>query len=273
MKKQFFSVYLCFFCFTCAFSPGLQAQSQLSGMVKDAAGKPLPAANVLLLNAADSSLVHGMLASEEGAYQFENVAPGSFLLSCTMIGYIQGFSQPFLVEDNSTRKEMDPMVLQENNTLLSEVQVVAKRPFLEQKIDRTVVNVSNSITNAGSNALEVLQRSPGVQVNRLTKSISLFGKEGIVIMINGKISRLPSDAVVQMLESMNAAHFGNVVRGGRAVREECATAIPWAARRSRWPWHDLRDLHIQRFSVEAAIEQINRPWPARAKARQPLGKR
>lgn len=210
MKKQFFSVYLCFFCFTCAFSPGLQAQSQLSGLVKDAAGKPLPFANVLLLNAADSSLVHGMLASEEGAYQFENVAPGSFLLSSSMIGYIQGFSQPFLIQENSARKEMEPMILQENNTLLSEVQVVAKRPFLEQKIDRTVVNVSNSITNAGSNALEVLQRSPGVQVNRLTKSISLFGKEGIVIMINGKISRMPSDAVVQMLESMNANNIDRI---------------------------------------------------------------
>ena len=208
-KQSFYAAIWLLLCFW-VFSPSLSAQSQITGTVKDAADKPLPFANVLLMNASDSSLVHGMLASSEGVYQFDHVSPGLFLLSFSMIGYEQWFTQPFNIEENNTKKEIEPVILHENNTMLSEVQVVAKRPFLEQKIDRTIVNVANSITNAGGNALEVLQRSPGVQVNTLTKSISLLGKEGIVIMINGKISRQPSEAVVQMLESMNANNIDHI---------------------------------------------------------------
>ncbi len=121
-----------------------------------------------------------------------------------MLGFELLFSKKVTFTETVTRKELEPVVLQDNTALLNEVTVVAKRPFLEQKTDRTIVNVANAITNAGGTALQVLQRSPGVELNALSKTISLAGKEGVVIMINGKISRLPAEAVVDMLSGMNS---------------------------------------------------------------------
>lgn len=94
--------------------------------------------------------------------------------------------------------------------MLGEVSIVAKKPLFEQKIDRMVINVANSATNAGSSALEVLQRSPGVLVNRQNNAISLAGKAGVVIMINGKINRMPGDAIVQMLQGMNSDNIERI---------------------------------------------------------------
>jgi hypothetical protein len=92
---------------------------------------------------------------------------------------------------------------------LSSVTVTAKKPLFEQKIDRMIINVQNNITAAGSSALEILEKSPGVTVNRQNNSIAIIGKEGIVVMVNGKISNMPSSAIIQMLEGMNA---GNIER-------------------------------------------------------------
>lgn len=185
----------------------LMAQHQVSGRVTDAERNPLPYANALLLSATDSALVHGLFTAEDGTYVFKDIPAGTFMLRFSMLGYAETTTDSFALEGN---RAMETVVLAENTTAIREIEVTAKRPFLEQKIDRIVVNVANSITNAGGNALKVLQRSPGVQVNTLTKSISLVGKDGVVVMINGKIQHLPIDAVVDMLSGMNADNIDHI---------------------------------------------------------------
>ena len=209
MKKQP-SCCLLALSITLFFSQAAQSQNTVRGLVQDAQNQFLPAATALLLDAKDTSLVKGMICNEQGAFLFKDVAAGNYLVEVNLLGYAPASSKPFSVNSSENAIDLGHITLNEDIAVLGEVAVVAKRPFLEQKIDRTVVNVANSITNAGGNALEVLQRSPGVQVNRLTKSISLVGKEGVVVMINGKISRQPADAVVQMLEGMNANNIDRI---------------------------------------------------------------
>ncbi|MEO5999928.1 MAG: TonB-dependent receptor, partial [Chitinophagaceae bacterium] len=93
---------------------------------------------------------------------------------------------------------------------LADVAVTVKKPMFEQKIDRMVINVANSITNTGSTALEVLMRSPGITVNQQSNTLSINGKEGVVLLLNGKINRLPTDAIFQMLAGMSAANIERI---------------------------------------------------------------
>lgn len=187
-----------------------QGQTQLFGTIADASGKPCPAASVLILNGTDSTLVKGQLSSMEGSYSFDGIAPGQYRLQVSMLGFSDYFSDVFTLDDKMQKKDLGRVVLEENAQALNEVNIVAKRPLFEQKIDRLVVNVATSITSAGSNALEVLQRSPGVLVNRGGGWINMSGKNGVVIMINGKISRLPSSAIIQLLEGMNADNIERI---------------------------------------------------------------
>lgn len=167
-------------------------------------------ANALLLKASDSTLVQGQFTTEKGGYLFENIPAGTFMLRFAILGYSGTTTAPFTLDENPGRKSIGTTILEENATLIQEVNITAKRPFLEQKIDRITVNVANTITYAGGNALEVLRRAPGVQVNTLLKSISLAGKEGVVVMINDKVQRLPMDAVVDMLAGLNADNIDHI---------------------------------------------------------------
>ncbi len=191
------------------FSHQAFSQSQISGNVKDGNGESLPFANVLLLNPSDSSLVKGEVSDIDGLYAIENVPSGDYLLSVTMVGYASYYSAAIQVNGAGTL-EHGTTTLSDNIADLNVVEIVAKKPLYEQKIDRMVVNVANSVTSAGSNALEVLERSPGVLVDRLNGSISMAGKGGVVVMINGKINRMSIDAVVQMLEGMNADNIEKI---------------------------------------------------------------
>jgi hypothetical protein len=93
---------------------------------------------------------------------------------------------------------------------LKTVTVTGQKQFIEQRIDRTVINVRNSISNVGTTALDVLERSPGVIVNRQSNIISMAGKDGVVVMINGKINYMPVTAVLQLLQGMNAANIERI---------------------------------------------------------------
>ncbi len=189
-------------------SPTL-AQSQLSGEVTDVRDHPLPGASILLLNAADSSLAKGNVSNADGTFRLDEISGGSYLLRVTMVGFAEYLSEPFALE-NTGSKVLAPVILMEEASQLQEVQVVAKKPFFEQKIDRMNINVAASSVNAGGNALQVLQRSPGVLVNKQSNSISMSGKNGVVIMINGKISQLPPDAIISLLEGTLADNIERI---------------------------------------------------------------
>jgi RNase P/RNase MRP subunit p29 len=88
--------------------------------------------------------------------------------------------------------------------------VVAKRPFVEQRLDRTVVNVANSIVASGSTALEVLEKSPGVTVDRQNDALQLRGKDGVIVQIDGRQTYLSTADVVALLRSMPSDNIDNI---------------------------------------------------------------
>lgn len=178
--------------------------SQIQGSVLDMKKQPLSFANVLLLNNKDSSIVSGVMAGEEGTYNLTNFKPGNYILGVKMLGYISNFSEPFEIINSNTHLHNAPIFLEESSFQMDDVDIIVKKPIYELKIDRMVVNVENSITSSGNTALEVLEKSPGVIVDRQNYGISLSGKSGVMVMINGKQNRMPIDAAVQMLDAMSA---------------------------------------------------------------------
>ena len=189
------------------FGTYLQAQINVTGEVNTPGGQPVPFANVLFLQPTDSSLVSGTITNEEGKFMLE-IQPALYLFNVSMLGYDPFFS--IINVEGPKLFTLSPVYLLENMHQLGEVVVQGKRPVFEKEVDRTIINVQNSITSAGKTVLEVLEKSPGVIVNRQGGSIELNGKEGVLVMINNKWNRLPMDAVVQMLEGMSAAAIDRI---------------------------------------------------------------
>jgi len=186
------------------------AQVQIMGTVVDAEGLPLPAVNVLILNETDSALVKGAVTDKLGIYRIDGIQPGSYILSVSMVGF-QTYEESFSIRESEDKSlNIGPITLNESIEQLGEIVTTARRPLYEQEIDRLVVNVQRDITSGGSSALEVLQKSPGVQVNRQSNDIALNGKSGVVILINDKEVRLPLESVITMLNGMSAANIEQI---------------------------------------------------------------
>ena len=185
------------------------AQSYISGTIQDSLERKINNVNVLLLRATDSGLVKGMLTDANGYFLFKEVQTGSYFIQSTHTGLNPYNSETFSISAGN-HKDLGSIHLYEQTMQLKEVKVDAKKPLLEQKIDRLVVNVANSITSAGSTALEILERSPGIVVDHQNNLIAMNGKDGVVLMINGKMSRLPVAAVVDMLSGMSSGNIEKI---------------------------------------------------------------
>ena len=181
----------------------------MTGTVLDSDGNPLPTATVLILKESDSTLVKGTITDEHGSFRFTNIPDGSFLLKVSMIGF-QTRHRSFTASVDKRQSDLGEMKLSESIQQMGEIVATARKSLYEQKMDRLVVNVQRDITSSGSSALEVLEKSPGVQVNRQSNDISLNGKSGVIVMINDKEVRLPLESVITMLNGMSASNIDQI---------------------------------------------------------------
>ncbi len=187
-----------FSCLAIIFCAPLLAQS-ISGAVRTPAGDPAAFATIQLLHLSDSVMVDGRMADADGSFVFQNVVPGDYIVQCALIGFSSVFSPPFYVK-NGDATILQPIVLTEN-AQLKEALVTAKLPIIERQLDKVVLNVEGSTLAAGNNALELLQRAPGVLVTP-QGAVMLEGKSGVMVMIDGKPSQLSGDQLVAFLQSM-----------------------------------------------------------------------
>lgn len=179
----------------------------ISGKVKDTNGKTLGTANVVLLHAETNKMVQAGLTDENGNFVLEAVPDGQYLLKVTQMGY-ENYSSEKL---NVTNEDMSlpEITMKAKPNALKEVAVRSQKPFIEVQPDKLVVNVENSIVNAGSSALEILSRSPGVRVDQ-NDNITLKGRQGVNVMIDGKITPMSGTDLANMLKSMPASSIDRI---------------------------------------------------------------
>jgi outer membrane receptor protein involved in Fe transport len=198
--------YVCFLCFPVLLATRTNA-ANLSGKVVSATGQPLDGVNVMLLREQDSAFVHAAVSSSTGHFDILGLAPGRYLLRCSLIGYAQQSPGIVVAGDDDIRYPDIVMVKQSHS--LGDVNVTAQKPLIEVKADKLIVNVENSIVNTGSSVFEVISRSPGVMVDQNDR-ITLKGRPGVTIMIDGKIIPIAGGDLANMLKGMQSASIERI---------------------------------------------------------------
>ena len=179
-------------------------------MLVDAQGKPMDYATVSLIKATkDSTLIKGTLSTETGAYAMDNIAAGTYIIKATTIGYKTTISAQFTVTENATNITVPNLTLVENPKSLQAVTITTTKPLIERKVDRTVMNVENSILVAGNSAMDILERAPGVTIDK-DDNISLKGKQGVTVMINDKLTYLSAAQLATLLRSTDGTTIESI---------------------------------------------------------------
>lgn len=182
---------------------GLFAQDAVlySGNVQ-ANKTPLAAATVSLLKQSDSSLVKLAVTDKDGRYEFAGVQQGKYLYMATMVGYEKAYA-------NAVAGQPVELALQPVSKAIDGVTVQSRRPLVEARMDKMVVNVDASPSNTGATALELLEKSPGIAVDR-DGNISLKGKQGVIVLMDGKQTYLSGQELANLLRSMPATQLDQV---------------------------------------------------------------
>ncbi|MGB5264542.1 MAG: outer membrane beta-barrel family protein [Lutimonas sp.] len=186
-----------------------QKNCSIKGKVIDSSTKETIAFATVVIYDKNRKSIGGVISGDQGDFEIENIPAGKYSVEVQFIGY-DNYIRELEVKTGAAEMDLGTIAITNIGQSLEEVTIKADKPLFVQKVDRTIINVQSSILAAGSTALEVLERSPGVLVNRQSNSISLVGKQGLMVMINGKISYMPQASIVQMLEGMSSDNIESI---------------------------------------------------------------
>ena len=182
--------------------------ASIRGQVLNAQKKPVTGVSVSLLAVADSAVQKTIVTDEGGNFSFEQVKEGKWLIQADAIGFKKYYST--IISTQKTGIILPDILLQEAAAKeLTAVSVTANKPFTEQKIDRTVVNVDALISNTGTSALEVLEKTPGVLVDE-NGAITFKGKPGVLILIDDKPTYLSATDLAAYLRSLPSSALDKI---------------------------------------------------------------
>jgi iron complex outermembrane recepter protein len=186
----------------------LQAQT-LKGFVQEENNNPFESASISLFRGSDTIAYKNQVTDKTGEFIFSGIPAGTWHIRVSAVGYGTVSGIEFNVVAGMKTMELPMVVLKKQSSELQSVAVVVKKPFIEQKSDRILVNVDASPANSGTSVMDVLEKSPGVSVDK-DGNISLKGKQGVTIMIDNRptymsgaqlavyLKSLPSSAIDQL---------------------------------------------------------------------------
>jgi iron complex outermembrane recepter protein len=187
-----------------------QSNLTLKGSVVDSTSAPLEGAIIGLLAKMDSSLVQSELTDGNGQFILKNMNAGEYFILAELIGYQSYSSIIFEINESQSVTTRPAIVLKSLGTNTTEVvSIQSTLRFVERKIDRLVVHPDALISNAGTTALEVIDKSPGVQVD-INGNISLQGKSGVVVYVDDKPTYLSSADLANYLRGISSSNIQTI---------------------------------------------------------------
>lgn len=181
---------------------------KITGTVKDEQGKALSGATLTLQRAKDSSVVKLAATNSSGRYEFSNIQPGKYFVGASFVSYVNKRSSLFEVT-GSDDVAVAEIVMEKASTNLQDVTVTSKRPMVEVKADKTILNIEGTINAVGTDALELMRKAPGVSLDK-DDNISLAGKNGVKFYIDGKPTPLSGLDLAAYLRNIQSTEIESI---------------------------------------------------------------
>ena len=183
------------------------AQNSITGKVVTENGQPVPSAIVSLLDSETNAFIKGELSDDTGYFKLKNIDTGSYVILITSLGLKDYKSNTIVLNGNN--KDLGDIIMIDDSAQLDEVTIVAEKPIIEVKADRTVFNVANTINAIGDSGFELLRKAPGVIIDN-SDSIIVEGKTGVLFYIDDRPSVLRGADLVNFLKTLQAADIESV---------------------------------------------------------------
>lgn len=200
-----------------------QQTPEVKGKVYSSTNTAIANTSIFLLTAKTKAIIKTGITDAEGTYILKNVPKGEFIIQATSVGYSSANSDPFVIA--AANLELPTLVLSESSNLIGEVAVEGRVPLVQQRDGKLVLNVENSTLAAGNNALEVIQRAPGVSMDK-DDNLQLMGQSGVNVTIDGRQTYMSGEQLASFLKAMDGSQIKSVEVGTvRSARDDAEGAV------------------------------------------------
>ncbi|MCS4168366.1 TonB-dependent receptor domain-containing protein [Sphingobacterium sp. BIGb0116] len=218
MKRYFYLLLLNFLIASFAY-----AQVKVTGKVLVENNVPLASATAYLMKAKTTVILKAVVTDENGEYHFSDIQAGSYYVDVKMVGYTANKSNVFDISKSDYK--LPTILLNTDTRKLQEVAVEGKRPMVESKPGKLILNVENSPLAAGNNALDIVQRAPGVSLDN-NNNLQLMGQSGVSVTIDGRQTYMSGEQLVNFLKSTDGNQIKSVeVITTRAAKDDAEGAV------------------------------------------------
>ena len=171
----------------------------ITGKVLDAIlMQPLPYVNIIIKNTKEEILT-GSITSDDGTFKIEKIADGKIIVSIQYIGY-KTVRKEVTIGKGNYDINLGNILLDEVTEGLDEVTIIAETSTIQQKVDRKVITIGKDLAATGS-ASELMIGIPSVSVDAQTGDISLRGNSNVRVMVDGKLSNIPTAQLLKQIPS------------------------------------------------------------------------
>lgn len=187
-----------------------KGNGKITGTVLDSATKqPVEFATVALLDKTTGKPIDGTITNDKGQFTIAKVGAGTYKLAVSFVGYQTITLDNVTVANDRATVNLANIILPAEVKLLNEIEIVDQKDLVEDKIDRITYNAEKDVTNAGSDATEVLRKVPLLSVD-LDGNVQLRGSGNVQVLINNKPSTIMAASVADALRQIPAEMIKSV---------------------------------------------------------------
>lgn len=168
-------------------------------IIESSQNQPVAYASIVI-KTKEGDIVTGGITTEDGNFEIKKLPEGTFILEVQFIGY-ETHTQELAITKRNKKVTLGTITLTESARNLDEVEVVAERTTIEQRVDRKVINVGKDLTTAGATASDIMNNIPSVNVDAQTGDITLRGNSNVRVMVDGKLSNVPVAQLLRQIPS------------------------------------------------------------------------
>lgn len=197
---------------------GFSQNFDVKGNIIDAQKRAISYVNIIL-QSDDTSYIKGTTTIKNGSFQFNQIKKGNYTLKVSYLGY-KNYSQKIKLHNSLI---LDSIVLNQTSQTLSEIELTTKKPLVEQKTDRLIFNIANTILS-DKNTWDILKNTPSVFI---MQNKVMVRNSSADIYINDKKVQLTTNELKSFLESTagNEVKFIEVITNPPAKYDAAGNAI------------------------------------------------
>jgi hypothetical protein len=183
-----------------------QAQEPLtiSGRILNENNEPIEYATISLSKISSDTLSIGDITDVEGRYNISIPTSGAYNLTVDYLGFLD-YNKEIIIDKNLT---LNAIILKEEDIVLDELVITARRKLINNDKGRISMNVSDSELSRLSSPLDVISFMPGISVSG--NGLSVVGRGKPLVIINGRevknmeeITNLSPDRIKKIILDRN----------------------------------------------------------------------